>query len=115
MTSTIYCAIGTPGVGEEEKTKAQPGAIRQAIEKEIHVAEDHANWHCAAVIPGYPRRWNSRSLPELILYSWDKKEYKYKVVESLTLPDEVNELDHYIFVVRTRIGEYPSFYLILYS
>ncbi|KAH8772429.1 hypothetical protein F5882DRAFT_505893 [Hyaloscypha sp. PMI_1271] len=34
---------------------------------------------------------------------WDKKEYKYKVVELLTLPDEVNELDHYIFVVRTRI------------
>jgi len=46
----------------------------------------------------------------LISYSWDKKEYKYKVVESLTPPDEVNELDHYIFVVRTRIGEYPSLY-----
>jgi hypothetical protein len=29
-------------------------------------------------------------------------------VESLTPPDEVNELDHYIFVIRTRIGEYPG-------
>lgn len=26
----------------------------------------------------------------------------------LTHPDEVNELDHYIFVVGTRIGECPS-------
>ncbi|KAI9735765.1 MAG: hypothetical protein M1818_006374 [Claussenomyces sp. TS43310] len=33
---------------------------------------------------------------------WDKNEYKFKVVELLTQPDEVNELDHYIFVVRTR-------------
>jgi hypothetical protein len=52
----------------------------------------------------------NQTLPELIPYSWDKKEYKYKVVESLTPPDEVNELDHYIFVVRTRVGEYPSLY-----
>ncbi|KAF4628400.1 hypothetical protein G7Y89_g9752 [Cudoniella acicularis] len=36
----------------------------------------------------------------------DKKEYKYKVVESLTLPDKVNKLDHYIFVVRIRISGY---------
>lgn len=50
------------------------------------------------------------TLSELILYSWDKKEYKYNVVESLTPPDELTELDHYIFVVRTRIGEYRSLY-----
>ena len=37
-------------------------------------------------------------------YSWDKKEYKYKVVESLTPTDEVNELDQYVFVARTRLG-----------
>jgi hypothetical protein len=48
-------------------------------------------------------------LPELILYSWDKKEYKYKIVELLTPPDKINKLDYYIFVIRTRIGEYPSF------
>ncbi|OWP06252.1 hypothetical protein B2J93_2490 [Marssonina coronariae] len=30
-------------------------------------------------------------------------EYKYKIVESITLLDEENELDRYIFVVRTRI------------
>ena len=48
------------------------------------------------------------SLPVLTSYSWDKMGYKYKVVESLAPPDEVNELDHYIFVVRTRIGEYLS-------
>lgn len=35
---------------------------------------------------------------------WDKKEYRYKVVESLVLADEVNELDHYVFVARTRLG-----------
>jgi hypothetical protein len=49
-------------------------------------------------------------LIELIhLYSWDVKAYKYKIVESITPPDEENELDQYIFVVRTRIGEYLSF------
>jgi hypothetical protein len=37
-----------------------------------------------------------------------QKGYKYKLVESLTPPDEVNELDRYIFVVRTRIGEFLS-------
>jgi hypothetical protein len=50
------------------------------------------------------------TLPELIPYSWDKKEHKYKVVELLTPPNKVNEFDHYIFVARTRIGEYPSLY-----
>lgn len=40
--------------------------------------------------------------------SWDKEEYKYKLVESLTPPDEETEYDQYIFVVRTRIGESPS-------
>ena len=40
----------------------------------------------------------------IVLYSWDKKEYKYKVVESLAPADEVNELDHYVFVARTRLG-----------
>lgn len=29
-------------------------------------------------------------------------------MESITLPDEENELERYIFVARTRIGEYPS-------
>jgi hypothetical protein len=49
-------------------------------------------------------------LLELILYSWDKREYRYKVVESLILSDKANELDYYIFVVRTRISKYPSLY-----
>ena len=29
-------------------------------------------------------------------------------MESITPPDEENELDQYVCVVRTRIGEYPS-------
>ncbi|PVH68579.1 hypothetical protein DL98DRAFT_381034, partial [Cadophora sp. DSE1049] len=36
---------------------------------------------------------------------WDKKQYKYKVVESLTPADEANELDQYIFVARTRLDK----------
>ncbi|CZS92550.1 uncharacterized protein RAG0_03160 [Rhynchosporium agropyri] len=34
---------------------------------------------------------------------WDKKEYKYKVVESLAPANGVNELDHYVFIARTRL------------
>jgi hypothetical protein len=44
----------------------------------------------------------------LMAYSWDKKEYKYKVVESLTPPNKVNELDHYIFIVCICIGRCRS-------
>ncbi|KAH8759552.1 hypothetical protein F5882DRAFT_453760 [Hyaloscypha sp. PMI_1271] len=33
---------------------------------------------------------------------WDAKAFKYKIVESIAPPDEENELDQYIFVVRTR-------------
>lgn len=41
----------------------------------------------------------------LIMYSWDSKVYKYKVVES-PQTSELTELDSYIFVVRTRISQY---------
>lgn len=40
-----------------------------------------------------------RSLP----YSWNEKEYKYKVVEFATLSGEVDELDEYMFVLRVRL------------
>jgi len=41
-------------------------------------------------------------------HSWNEKEYKYKVVESTTPSEEVDELDEYIFVLRVRIGESTS-------
>jgi hypothetical protein len=36
-------------------------------------------------------------------------------MKSLTLLNKVNELDHYIFIIHTRIGKYPGLYLDLYS
>jgi hypothetical protein len=50
MTDTLYCTIDTSRVGEEERSKAQPGAVRKAIEEEIRTVEAHANWRCAAMI-----------------------------------------------------------------
>jgi hypothetical protein len=50
MTSTLYCTIDVSGVGEEERSKAQPGVVRKAIEEEIRTVDGHANWRCAAVI-----------------------------------------------------------------
>ena len=50
MTDTLYCTIDTSRVGEEERNKAQPGAVRKAIEEEIRTLEGHANWRCAAVM-----------------------------------------------------------------
>lgn len=35
---------------------------------------------------------------------WDEKTYKYKIVEPIKPPGEVDELDKYVFVVRGRIG-----------
>jgi hypothetical protein len=40
----------------------------------------------------------------ILLYSWDEKAYKYTITESPKSIDESNELDQYVFVVRTRIG-----------
>jgi hypothetical protein len=50
MTDTLYCTIDTSRVGEEERSKAQPGTIRKAIEEEIRTLEGQENWRCAAVI-----------------------------------------------------------------
>lgn len=50
MSDTLYCTIDTSRVGEEERTKAQPGAVGKAIEEEIRATKGHENWRCVAVI-----------------------------------------------------------------
>ena len=50
MTDKFYCTVDTSGVEEAQKDKVQPGAIRQAIEKEIRTSDGQASWRCAAVI-----------------------------------------------------------------
>lgn len=50
MTDTLYCTVDTSRVGEEDRSKAQPGAVRRAIEEEIRTVEGQENWRCAAVI-----------------------------------------------------------------
>ena len=50
MTDTLYCTVDTSRVGEGERSKAQPGAVRKAVEEEIRAGEGQANWRCAAVI-----------------------------------------------------------------
>jgi hypothetical protein len=50
MTDTLYCTIDTSRVGEEDKNKANPGAIRKAIEDEMRTGEGQEKWRCAAVI-----------------------------------------------------------------
>jgi hypothetical protein len=43
MTDTLYCTVDTSGVGEGERSKAQPGAVRGAIKEEIRTGEGQAN------------------------------------------------------------------------
>ena len=50
MTDTLYCTIDTSRVGEEERSKAQPGTIRKAIEEEIRTMEGQELWRCVAVM-----------------------------------------------------------------
>ena len=50
MTDTLYCTVDTSRIREEDRSEAQPGTIRQAIEKEMRTTEGRANWRCAAVI-----------------------------------------------------------------
>ena len=49
MTDTLYCTIDTSRMTEEDKSKAQPGTIRQAIEKEMRTQAERNNWRCTAV------------------------------------------------------------------
>jgi hypothetical protein len=42
---------------------------------------------------------------KLFLYSYDKKTYKYTLVDLIELVHEVTELDKYVFVVRGRVGQ----------
>jgi hypothetical protein len=39
MTDTLYYTIDVSGVREKDKSKVNPGAIRKAIEEEIHTGE----------------------------------------------------------------------------
>ena len=49
MTDTLYCTVDTSRVVEEDKSKTQPGTIRQAIEQEIRTTEGQQGWRCMAV------------------------------------------------------------------
>ena len=50
ITDTLYCIIDTSRVREEDKNKANPGAIRKAIEDEMCTSKGQYKWHCATVI-----------------------------------------------------------------
>lgn len=49
MTDTLYCTIDTSRVSEEDRNKAQPGLIREALEKEIRAGAERDSWRCTAV------------------------------------------------------------------
>lgn len=49
--------MDTARVGEGDKDKAQPGLIRQAIEKEVRKMEGHGNWRCMAVVKDVRREY----------------------------------------------------------
>lgn len=41
---------------------------------------------------------------KLFLYSYDKKTYKYTLIDLIELDHEITELDKYVFVVHRRVG-----------
>lgn len=49
MTDTLYCTVDTSNVKESQSNKANPGTIRQEIEKEMLVGGSADNWRCMAV------------------------------------------------------------------
>ena len=50
MTDTLYCTVDMSRVGEEDRSKAQPRAVRRAIKEKIRTVKEQENWRCAAVI-----------------------------------------------------------------
>jgi hypothetical protein len=49
-TDKLYCTVDTSRVEEEDLSKVQPAAVRQAIEKEMRTMTDQSNWRCTTVI-----------------------------------------------------------------
>lgn len=49
-TNARYCTIDTSRVEEQDRDRAQLGAIRQAIEGEMRAKDGQAAWRCAAVV-----------------------------------------------------------------
>jgi hypothetical protein len=49
FTDTLSCTVDTSRISEEDKGKAQPGTIRQAIEIEMRTQAERNNWRCTAV------------------------------------------------------------------
>lgn len=58
MTDTLYCTVDTSRLEENDKGKTGPGAIRQAIEKEVRTTDGQETWRCLAVTadPRNPER-----------------------------------------------------------
>jgi hypothetical protein len=49
FTDTLSCTVDTSRISEEDKSKALPGTIRQAIEVEMRTQAERNNWRCTAV------------------------------------------------------------------
>lgn len=50
FSDTLYCTIDTSRVDEANKSRAQAGQIRQAIESEMRAKQGQDAWRCAAVV-----------------------------------------------------------------
>jgi uncharacterized protein YjiS (DUF1127 family) len=50
FTHTLFCTIDTSRVSEEDKSKAQVGEVRQAIEEKVRTRGGQQSWRCAAVV-----------------------------------------------------------------
>ncbi|OAQ59084.1 retrovirus polyprotein [Purpureocillium lilacinum] len=50
FSDTLYCTIDTARVEEANKSRAQAGQIRQAIETEMRAKQGQDVWRCAAVV-----------------------------------------------------------------
>ncbi len=58
FTDTLFCTIDTSRATDGESDKPTAGRVRTAVEKEIRMMKDHANWRCRAVTmdPKNPNR-----------------------------------------------------------
>lgn len=84
-SETLYCTIDTSRVEESRHGEVKPGAIREAIEKEIRGKEGN-NWRCAAVMR------DPRNGGRIRVACRDEKEHK-----------EVKEVAEKVKVVGARV------------
>ncbi|KAI9791932.1 MAG: hypothetical protein M1835_008168 [Candelina submexicana] len=109
-TSDSPCVRGSPQVGTIDRFEHAVEKMLRALENvaagsKPEDAKPEATKHVAAE----ERKTRASKLEyKLVDEVWDNSASRYKIVESAALPEEVTDLDEYVFIIRARTEKKTS-------